>query len=138
LANGIGQTRGGRNSKVHAICDALGRPHVLMITPGNVHDMRVAKQCIAAMQPSAELVGDKAYCSNDLRTWLTERGTQAIIPNKRNRRVHHECHPAIYKQRNVIERMFCRFNDWCRVAIRFDRNIKNFMATITIAATVIW
>jgi transposase len=56
LANGIGQTRGGRNSKVHAICDALGRPHVLMITPGNVHDMRVAKQCIAAMPPSAELV----------------------------------------------------------------------------------
>jgi transposase len=149
LANGIGQTPGGRNSKVHAICDALGRPHVLMITPGNVHDMRVAKQCIAAMPPSAELVGDKGYCSNDLRTWLTERGTQAIIPNKRNRRVHHECHPAIYKPRNVIERLvsmipriidpaLCRFNDWRRVATRFDRNIKNFMATIAIAATVIW
>jgi transposase len=80
---------------------------------------------------------------------LTERGTQAIIPNKRNRRVHHECHPAIYKQRNVIERLvsmipriidpaLCRFKDWRRVATRFDRNIKNFMATIAIAATVIW
>jgi transposase len=109
-----------------------------MITPGNVHDMRVAKQCIAAMPPSTELVGDKGYCSNDLRAWLAERGTKAVIPNKRNRRVHHECDPAIYRQRNVVERMFCRFKDWRRVATRFDRNVKNFMATIAIAAIVIW
>jgi transposase len=34
--------------------------------------------------------------------------------------------------------MFCRIKDWRRVATRFDRNIKNFMATIAIAATVIW
>jgi transposase len=68
--------------------------------------MRVAKACIAAMPPSAELVGDKGYCSNDLRAWLAERGTQAVIPNKRNRRLHHPCNPEIYKQRNVVERMF--------------------------------
>jgi transposase len=109
-----------------------------MITPGNVHDMRVAKQCIAAMPPSAELVGDKGYCSNDLRAWLEERGTQVVIPPKRNRRVQHLFDAKIYKQRNVIERMFCHFKDWRRVATRFDRNIKNFMATIAIAATVIW
>jgi transposase len=109
-----------------------------MITPGNVHDMRVAKACIAAMPASAELVGDKGYCNNDLREWLEERGTTPVIPNKRNRRVHHPCDPEIYKQRNIVERMFCRFKDWRRVATRFDRNVKNFMATIAIAATVIW
>ena len=109
-----------------------------MITPGNVHDMRVAKACIAAMPPSAELVGDKGYCSHDLREWLATRGTQAVIPNKRNHRTHHPFDPAIYKQRNVVERMFCRFKDWRRVATRFDHNIKNFMATIAIAAIVIW
>ena len=109
-----------------------------MITPGNVHDMRVAKPLIAAMPPSLELVGDKGYCSDELRAWLAERGTQAVIPNKRNRKVNHPCDPAIYKQRNVVERMFCRFKDWRRVATRFDRNVKNFMATIAIAATVIW
>jgi hypothetical protein len=32
--------------------------------------------------------------------------------------------------------MFCRFEDWRRVATRFDRNIKIFMATIVIAAFV--
>ena len=138
LAHGIGQTRGSRNSKVHAICDALERPHVLMITPGNVHDMRVAKQCIATMPPSAELVGDKGYCSNELWAWLAERGTQAVILNKRNRRVHHKFNPAIYKQRNVVERMFCRFKDCTVSQYALIATSKNFMATIAIAATVIW
>ena len=108
--------------------------------------MRVAKQCIAAMPPSAELVGDKpvlsfaegGYDSDDLRAWLASRGTQAVIPSKRNRKVQLDCDHAIYKQRNVVERMFCRFKDWRRVATRYDRNIKTFMATIAIAATVIW
>ena len=100
--------------------------------------MRVAKQCIAAMPPSAQLVGDKGYDSDDLRAWLAERGTQAVIPPKRNRKVQFDCDAAIYKQRNVVERMFCRFKDWRRVATRYDRNIKTFMATIAIAAIVIW
>ena len=108
------------------------------VTPGNAHDMRVAKQCIAAMPPSAELVGDKGYDSDDLRAWLASRGTQAVIPPKRNRKVKLDCDLAIYKQRNVVERMFCRFKDWRRVATRYDRNNKTFMATIAIAATVIW
>ncbi|MGN6818082.1 MAG: transposase [Sphingomonas sp.] len=58
-------------------------------------------------------------------------------PAQRHRRVKLDCDPVIYKQRNVIERMFCRFKDWRRVAMRFDRNVKTFMA-IAIAATVIW
>lgn len=91
---------------------------------------------IAAMPPSADLVADKGYDSNDLRAWLATRGTIAGIPPKRHRTAKLACDPAIYKQRNVIERMFYRFKDWRRVAMRFDRNIKTFMATI--AATVIW
>ena len=33
----------------------------------------------------------------------------------------------------IIERMFCRFKDWRRIATRFDRNLKNFMAAIALA-----
>jgi len=100
--------------------------------------MRVAKRCIAAMPASAELVGDKGYDSDDLRHWLAERGTRAIIPPKRHRKTRLDFDAAIYRTRNIIERMFCRFKDWRRIATRYDRNIKTFMATIAIAATVIW
>ena len=36
------------------------------------------------------------------------------------------------------KRMFCRFKDWRRIATRFDRNLKSFMAAIALAAIVIW
>jgi transposase len=90
------------------------------------------------MPPSTELVADKGYDSQALREWLAERGTQAVIPPRRNRKTRFAYDKAIYKQRNIIERMFCRIKDWRRIATRFDRNIKTFMATIAIAATVIW
>lgn len=93
LAHGIGRTKGGRNTKLHAICDAKGRPCVLLLTPGNVHDGRVAQLCIEAMPPSAELVADKGYDSQALREWLVERGTQPIIPPRKNRKVQY-CGPA--------------------------------------------
>ena len=34
LAHGIGRTKGGRNTKLHAVCDGKGRPLVLLLTPG--------------------------------------------------------------------------------------------------------
>ena len=133
-----GRTKGGRNTKLHAVCDEAGRPCVLLLTPGNVHDCKVAQRCIEAMPPSAQLVADKGYDGRSLREWLAERGTEPVIPPRRNRKIQYDYDKAIYKQRNIIERMFCRLKDWRRIATRFDRNIKNFKAALALAATVIW
>jgi transposase len=138
LAHGIGRTKGDRNTKLHAVCDGKGYPLLLLLTPGNVHDCKVAQLCIEAMPPSAELVADKGYDSQALREWLEERGTTPVIPPRRNRKVQYDYDKAIYRERNVIERMFCRLKDWRRVATRFDRNIKNFLGAIALAAAVIW
>ena len=138
LAHGIGRTKGGRNTKLHAVCDAKGRPLVLLLTPGNVHDCKVAQRCIEAMPPAAELVADKGYDSKALRDWLAERGTTAVIPPRKNRKVQYHYDKTVYRQRNIIERMFCRLKDWRRIATRFDRNITNFIAAIALAAAVIW
>ncbi|SCX22427.1 Transposase [Agrobacterium sp. DSM 25558] len=73
----IGRTKGGRNTKLHAVCDTKGRPYVLLLMPGNVHDCQVARLCIEALPPATELVADKAYDSQALREWLNERGTQS-------------------------------------------------------------
>ena len=138
MAHGIGRTKGGRNTKLHAVCDEKGRPCVLLLTSGNVHDCKVAQRCIEAMPPSTELVADKGYDSQALREWLDARGTEAVIPPRKTRKTQYNYDKAIYKQRNIIERMFCRLKDWRRIATRFDRNLKTFMAAIALAAIVIW
>ncbi len=123
---------------LHAVCDEKSYPHVLLLTPGNTHDAKVAMLAINAVPPSQYLVADKGYDSNALPLWLSERGTTPVITSKSNRKVQIKHDKAIYRQRNVIERMFCRLKDWRRVATRFDRNIKTFIATIAIAAMVTW
>ena len=77
------------------------------------------------------------YCATLMQTRPKSSPVRGGI-SKRNRKVQLDCDHAVYKQRNGVERMFCRFKDWRRVATRYDRNIKTFMATIAIAATVIW
>ena len=47
----------------------------------------LAQRCIEAMPPAAELVADKGYDSKALRDWLAERGTTAVIPPRKNRKV---------------------------------------------------
>lgn len=103
-----------------------------------MHDCKVAQRCIEALPPSAELVADKGYDSHALREWLGERGTQAVIPPRKSRKVQFDYDRAIYRQRNVIERMFCRLKDCRRIAIRFDRKIQCFMGAIALAAALIW
>ncbi|MEQ9329565.1 MAG: transposase [Rhodospirillales bacterium] len=94
-------------------------------------------------RPARELVADKCYDSKALREWLEERGTTAVIPPRKNRKVQYDCDKAVYRQSNIIERMFCRLKDWRRIATRLDRNIRNFLAAVALAAValaanVIW
>ena len=102
------------------------------------HDCKVAQPCIAAMPPSAELVADKGCDSQALRDWLNQRGTEPVIPPRTDRKIQYDCDRMVYRQRNTVERMFCRLKDWRRIATRHDRNLKNFMGAIALAATVIW
>jgi len=113
LAHGIGLTKVGRNTKLHAVCGAKDRPVVLPLTPGNVHDYKVAQLGIDAMPPPDELVADKGYDSQALREWLVERGTQPVIPPRKNRKSSTTTTQSSSPKRNIIERRFCRLKERC-------------------------
>ncbi|MER9521713.1 hypothetical protein NKI44_30900 [Mesorhizobium sp. M0614] len=51
FAEAIGRSRGGRTTKIHALTDAAGRPRVLMIAPGNLHDVMMAEELLLAAGP---------------------------------------------------------------------------------------
>jgi transposase len=47
------------------------------------------------------------------------------------------CYDAeAYKGRNLIERMFCQLKDFRRIATRYDKLARNFLAGVLIAALV--
>jgi transposase len=88
------------------------------------------------MPPARILHGDKGYDSNAIRRQVEENGTMPNIPPKVNRRWKNCFSPVLYRDRNAIERMFCRLKDFRRVATRYDRLAANFLAAVCIAATV--
>ena len=95
-------------------------------------------QLLAATEPSDELLGDKAYDADHLRSFLQARGTLAVIPNKSNRVSPYPFDQQRYKARNVIERSMGRIKDFRAVATRYDKTARNFLAGVCLAATLIW
>ena len=93
---------------------------------------------MAIVPPPHRLIADRAYDARRLREWLSQRGAEAVIPPNPTRKHPHAYDPQAYKRRNLIERMFCRLKDFRRVATRYDKLGRNFLAGVLIAATVTW
>ena len=108
------------------------------MTPGQLGDVRVAMVLISAVPPGRSLAGDAAYDSDGLRRFLLGRGTTPVIPNNPTRKTIHPFDEQAYRQRNLIERMFCRLKDWRRIATRYDKLAANFAAAVALAAIIIW
>ena len=99
----IGRSRGGRNTKIHAIADAKGRLLSILLSGGEAHDCPPAEPLIRRTKPARKLLADKAYDSAALRQWLQKRGTKPVIPNKSNRKQPFSFDRRSYKQRHRIE-----------------------------------
>jgi transposase len=132
----IGRSRGGRTTKIHALTDALRRPIAFMLAGGQVADCTAGAALLERLPACDVLHGDKGYDANAIRRQIEERGALANIPPKANRKWKCCFSPFLYRNRNAIERMFCRLKDFRRVATRYDRNAANFLAAVCLAATV--
>ncbi|MET0374766.1 MAG: IS5 family transposase [Rhizorhabdus sp.] len=137
-AQAIGSSRGGRNTKVHAITDRYGRPLAFHLTPGQAADCRAAEHLLTGLPERCIVHADRAYDTNCVRDLIENQGAVPNISPKCTR-VWKSCFSkTLYKGRNAIERMFCRLKDCRRLATRYDRNANNFLGAIHLAATVRW
>ena len=134
----IGRSRGGRNTKIHAIADAKGRLLAVLLTGGQAHDCPPARRLIRRTKAAGKMLGDRAYDSAELRHWLSGRSTKAVVPNKSNRKQPFSFDRNSYKQRHRIENAFCRLKDFRRIATRYDRLARNFLSTVCLVAAIVW
>ena len=134
----IGRTKGGMNTKLHAICDSQGRPLNLFVTAGQVSDYIGARAMMSSLPKVDWLLGDRGYDADWFREALKDKGIRACIPGRKQRKKTVKYDKRRYKRRNRIEIMFGRLKDWRRVATRYDRCPKVFLSAIALAALVIY
>ena len=96
----------------------------------------MAPELLRLAGPINRLIADKAYDTNKLRRLLANQSIEAVIPSIARRKPLIPYDPVAYRQ--LIERMFGRLKDFRRIATRYDKLARNFLASIALAATLIW
>lgn len=134
----LGLTKGGWNTKLHAVVDRQGVPRALFLSAGNVADIYHATDVLEELVtlPLCMVVADKGYDCDALRIWLYEHGIAPCIPSKSNR-----CQPlpygkASYRKRHLIENFFAHLKTFRRVATRYDKLAETFLGWVLLATIV--
>ena len=109
-AQAMGRTKGGLNTKIHAIVDEAGQPIRLLLSAGNDADITHAETMVAEI-PGSILVADKGYDSDDFRQWLSERGIKACVPPRSNRLHPRPYSKSSYRRRHLVENFFERIKN---------------------------
>lgn len=83
----LADRRGGFTTKLHARCDAKGRPLGFVLTPGQTHDSQGFVPLFRMISDRIEaFLADKGYDTDAIRDEIASAKVEAVIPSKSNRR----------------------------------------------------
>ena len=120
----VGRSRGGVSTKINAVVDAAGMPVRIVLSQGQSSDKTVAPMLIQGLKPDRDLVADRGYDARAILELIESRGGPAHIPTCRDRKV----------QRSVVEGFFNKLKHFRRIATRYDKTARNFLAAVLLAA----
>ncbi len=84
------------------------------------------------------VLADKGYDADYIVEAVEDMGAIAVIPPKSNRKTERKYDKDLYKERNLIERLFNKLKHFRRIATRYDKTALSFMSFLNIAAIYLW
>ena len=84
------------------------------------------------------IMADKGYDAGYIVEAITAMGAEAVIPSMCHRRARRDYDRVLYKERNVIERMFGKLKHFRAIATRYSKLAVSFMAFLQLAAILLW
>jgi transposase len=125
------------STKIHASVQGMGQLIGFALTGGEIADITEAQGLLVGLEP-AEVVADKGYDSDELVQSIRDAGAKAVIPPRRNRLQKRRWDRQIYRDRNIIERFFCRLKQFRRIATRYDKLAERYASIVTLGASFVW
>ena len=133
----LGRSVGGFSTKIHAVCDSHRNPLKFILSGGEQSDFKKALPLLEGLK--AEFVlADRGYDADYVVEAIQKMGAEAVIPPKKNRKVLREYDEHLYKERNLVERLFNKLKNFRRVATRYDKLDVTFLAFIHLASITLW
>jgi transposase len=115
----------------------LGLPVRCLLTAGQRHDITQAKALIEGL-PAEWVLGDTAFDAHHFRADIEAINAKAVIPSHPKHAQQHPIDTHIYKERHLVECCINKLKHFRRVATRYEKTAKNFLAMITVAAIALW
>lgn len=82
------------------------------------------------------MVGDRGYDADWLVGQIAASGAAVVIPPRSNRTEQRPYDRNLYADRNKVERLFQRLKQYRRVATRYEKLGRNYLAFVHIAAAM--
>ncbi len=114
----------------------LGNPVAFHLTAGHRGDVPQAGALIAGL-PAQVVLADGAYDAEPFRELIDGIGATAVIPNTPQRASKYPFDRQLYRERHLIECCFSRLKQFRRVATRYEKTARNYLAVVTLAAIVL-
>lgn len=108
-----------------------------ILTGGERNDCTQALALLKDIKGNA-LLADKGYDVNYIIQAAQSMGATVVIPPKKNRIVQRGYDKDLYKERNLIERLFNKLKHFRRVATRYDKTAAAYMGFLFVAAIILW
>jgi putative transposase len=102
------------------------------------HDSQVVEDVLVTPKSPLAVTADKAYDSQKVRQQIKDDGALPVIPNRSNATKKAYCPQRFYRQRHKIENFFCRIKDWRRIATRYDKLARNYLAAANLVGALYW
>lgn len=118
--------------------DEAGLPVRLMLTAGQASDKTATPELLDGLPAAAALVADRGYDSDAVLALVRTRGSEPHIPSTSRRLVRRSVDPELYRRRSLVERFFCKLKQFRRVATRFDKLARNYLAAVLLCASRLW
>jgi transposase len=115
----------------------MGQLMRFVITGGEVADITQAKQLLVGSTADT-VIADKGYDSDELVDFIRSGDATAVIPPRRNRLRRRRYDRTAYRDRNRIERFFCRIKQFRRIATRYDKLVERYASIVAIGASFVW
>jgi transposase len=132
----LGRSRGGFGTKIHVAVNGLGLPVKLVLTPGQAADVTQAETLLEGA-PFEVVIADRGYDSQAVAAAIEKRGGEAVIPSKKNCKVQRTYDRERYKDRNLAERFWAKIKHYRRVATRYEKTARNFLAMVHVASIML-
>jgi transposase len=121
---------------VHIAVDALGNPVRLILTGGQVADVTQGAALVSGIG-AGHVVADKGYDSDELVEAIEAGGAKAVIPPRSNRVEKRDYDKHLYKDRNLVERFINRVKQCRRIATRYEKTARNYLAFWQLASIIV-